>query len=93
MDTMDIDIFAQECYGKIALERMQPCPPNFRLYSAGWLGKGNERQCMEIKGAEFRASKAKGKGNGKLCVKIPNSDKTAYVTIQEMDAYKKAHSL
>ena len=52
--SMEIDIFAETDYGKIALKKIAPTDPNFRLYEAGWLGKHGKSDVMEVKGAVFR---------------------------------------
>jgi len=84
---MTVDIFAQESYGKIAIEKLNavsPLPKNFRLYECGWLG--NTRQVMRVTGAEFRPAKS-GPNTGKLAVMIPKTKQTAYVTAEEMNSH------
>jgi hypothetical protein len=84
------DLFADYTYGKIALEKMKPTDPNFRLYEAGWLGPGNQREVMEVKGAVFRTA-LRGPRKGELCILIKGTEQVAYVTSGEMDAYDKLH--
>jgi len=81
------DLFKETTYGKLALEKLQPTGENFMLYEAGWLGKGVERDVMEVKGATFRAAKS-GPRKGQICVIVPGSQRTAYVTSQEIRAAK-----
>lgn len=77
-------IMESASYGKAALERFGPVPENFRIYAAGWLGdKPEEWRVMGVTGAEFRAAKS-GKNKGKLCIMIPGTKRTAYVTREDM---------
>jgi len=85
------DIFAQTPFGKIALEKIKPTSPNFRLYSAGWLETGGPPETwevMEVTGAEFRAAKS-GLYKGTLCIKIKGTERTAHVTKAELQARPK----
>lgn len=79
------DVFADTTYGKLALEKLAPVGPNFRLYCAGWLGDGTQRDVMDVTGAEFREAK-RGPRKGQLCILIPGTKRTAYVTASEMTA-------
>jgi hypothetical protein len=84
------DILAKQTYGAVALQKMAPIPPNFRLYEAGWLETGahpSTWDVMEVKGAVFREA-TKGPRKGKLCIQVPNTKITAYVTRAEMKAYE-----
>ena len=84
MRDMTKDIFADTPYGKLALERMQPVPDNFRLYEAGWLGNRPEDwKVMEVKGAEFREAKS-GPRRGKLVIKIAGTERTVYLTREQI---------
>lgn len=74
------DIFARSPFGQAALKKMGKMPDDFRLYFAGWLG---DSATMEVRGATFREAK-KGPNKGKMCIKLPNSDRTVYVTRAEM---------
>lgn len=81
--------FAEETYGKIALEKIGNVDPNFRLYEVGWLETGSHPETwdtMECKGALFRVS-TRGPRKGQLCIMVPGSKRTAYVTKDEMKAY------
>lgn len=83
---MRIDSFASMSYGQVALRKLAKqakLSPNFRLYKAGWLGKGNGCDVMEVVGAEFRESKS-GASKGKLCIKVSGTDRKVYVTAEEM---------
>lgn len=86
--SMDIDLFADTNYGKLALQKIAPTNPDFRLYYAGWMGKDNDRQVMKVTGAVFRAAK-RGRFKRQLHIKAPNTDLTAYVTSDEMIALDK----
>jgi len=81
------DIFAQMEFGKLALIKIKPTDPNFRLYKAGWLGKNNERDVMEVTGAVFRTA-LKGRRKGELCIIVPGTERTAYITAAEIDQFK-----
>lgn len=80
------DLFADTTFRRLALTKLAPTSPSFRLYAAGWLGKGTERDCMEVKGAEFREA-ARGPRKGQLCILVKGTDRTAYVTAAEMAAF------
>jgi hypothetical protein len=83
--SMDIDLFADTNYGKLALQKIAPTNPDFRLYYAGWMGKDNDRQVMKVTGAVFRLAKS-GKLKGQLSIMVPDTSRTAYVTPDEMTA-------
>lgn len=84
---MEKDLMAEYGYGKAALKKLAPTPENFRLYHAEWLGdKPGDRQVMKVTGAEFQVAKS-GPNKGKLCMIVPGSKRTAYVTKTEMQAF------
>lgn len=85
MTDMTTDLFAEYSYGQIALQKLAPVEPDFRLYKAGWLGKGNTREVMQVTGGVFRKA-LRGANKGKLSVLVPNSSRSVYVTASEMDA-------
>lgn len=83
---MEKDILAAETYGKIALQKLAPVHENFRLYEAGWLGeKPADFQVMKVVGAEFRAAKS-GPNKGKLSILVKGTQRTAFVTREEIQA-------
>lgn len=82
---MTKDIFADQSYGKVALQKVAPTEPNFRLYKAGWLGKVNSREVMEVTGAVFRQA-TRGPNKGKLSIMVPGTTRTVHVTAAEMIA-------
>lgn len=87
---MSKDLFAEQSYGKIALQKIKPSSPNFRLYSAGWVetGGGPETwESMEVIGAEFREAKS-GPNKGKLAVMVPNTRRKVHVHVSEMKAHE-----
>ncbi|WP_166742036.1 hypothetical protein [Burkholderia cepacia] len=45
---MTNDIFADMPFGQIALEKINPASPNFRLFSAGWLETGGGPETWEV---------------------------------------------
>jgi len=79
------DIFAKHAYGVVALSKIKPTHPDFRLYSVGWLGDFETTDTMEVKGAVFREAKS-GPRKGQKCIMVPGTKRTAYVTVAEMDA-------
>lgn len=81
------DFFADQPCGKAALAKIKPTDPNFRLYSAGWLGDFETTDTMEVTGAVFRAAKS-GPRKGQLCIEVPGTRRTAYVTVAEMNAFR-----
>ncbi len=83
---MEHDVFAEQPYGKLALQKLGAVPENFRLYYAGWLGKKPEDfTVMEVTGAQFRVAK-RGPNKGKLSIMVPGTKRTTYVTKDEMKA-------
>lgn len=83
---MTKDLFAEQGYGRIALKKLAPVSPNFRLFQAGWLGeKPVDWKVMKITGAEFRVAKT-GKNAGTLSIMVKGSTRSTYVTRAEMDA-------
>lgn len=86
MTDMSKDIFATCSYGQVALRKLAPVPGNFRLFFAGWLETKSEHwQTMKVTGAEFREAKS-GPNKGKLSIKVPGSERSVYVTKDEMAA-------
>jgi hypothetical protein len=82
---MDHDIFGDTEYGKLALKRLADPHPDFRLYSAGWLGEVNDRQVMRVTGAVFRRA-LRGPNAGKLSMLVKGTSRTAYLTSAEIDS-------
>lgn len=85
MADLTIDPFAKYTFGRLALKKLSGLPSNFRLYKAGWLGSGNERDVMELTGAEFRIAMS-GKNKGKMSIKVPKTDRSVFVTSKEVAA-------
>lgn len=79
------DLFKDTTFGQLALAKIKPTSPNFRLYSAGWLGNGNQRDVMDVTGADFREAK-RGPRKGELCIPVPGTARTAYITAGEIQA-------
>jgi hypothetical protein len=50
------------------------------------MGNTNERKVMDVTGAVFRKAAA-GPRKGELCIMVPGTRVTAYVTAEEMEAY------
>lgn len=83
---MQVDFFARQGYGKVALRKFGNVSENFRLCEAGWIDKDpKSRSVMEVIGAEFRIAKT-GAYKGKLSVLIKGTERTVYVTAEEMVA-------
>lgn len=84
---MEIDVFAEQPYGKAALQKLAPVPENFRLYCAGWLGKmPKDWKTMKVTGGEFRAAKT-GKNAGKLSILVKGTSRSVIVTKAEMRVF------
>ena len=77
---MTVDVFVKQPYGKIALEKFGNVSENFRIYHVEWL----DRTIMAVTGAEFRKVK-KGPNKGKLSIKIKGTNRTVYVTADEIN--------
>lgn len=84
---MTTDIFAQESYGKKALEKMRKAHgelhPNFRLFLVEWLGEKPPFEIMRVVGAQFRKA-TRGPNKGKLCILVPGSKLTTHLTAAEV---------
>lgn len=83
MSDMREGIFGEYPFGKAALRKMGDTPANFLLFFAGWMGDLKTTDTMKVTGAVFREAK-KGKDKGKLCIKVPGTERTVYVTKAEM---------
>lgn len=79
------DAFADLGYGKLALKKIAPTDPNFRLYEAGWMG--DRRDVMFVSGAVFREAKS-GPNKGEMTVIVPGTKVTVYLTAQEVEDAK-----
>lgn len=78
------DIFSDTAFGKAALKKLRPIPKNFMLFDCGWLGKKPEEMTvMKCTGAVFRKAKT-GPNAGKLTVMEKGTQRTAYVTREEI---------
>jgi len=84
---MTKDIFADQCHGVIALQKIAPTDVNFRLYKADWLGAADGRQVMAVTGAVFRHAR-RGVDKGKLSIMVPRTMRTAYVTAAEIEEFR-----
>lgn len=84
------DLFAEYSYGKVALQKIGATDPSFKLFFAGWLGDGKKREVMRVKGAIFREAKS-GPNKGQLCIKVPDTERSALVTSHEMGEYEAAN--
>ena len=90
MTDMSKDIFADCSYGKVALNKLAPVPEKFRLFSAGWLGeRPADWKTMKVTGAEFREAKS-GPQKGKLVIMVKGTQRSAYVTREEMNMQEAA---
>lgn len=87
MTDMTHDTFATFSFGKAALQKMAPTPANFRLYEAENMGPGSG--IMKVKGAEFRIAE-RGPNRGKLNIIIPGTEKTVYISLDEIRQHEPA---
>ncbi|WP_186050448.1 hypothetical protein [Burkholderia gladioli] len=80
------DLFADTNFGRIALAKIKPASPNFRLYEAGWLETGGPPdtwEIFEVIGAEFREAK-RGPNKGKLSIMVPNTRRIVHLHRDEL---------
>jgi hypothetical protein len=84
---MKTDPFADMTFGKLALKKLAPTDSNFRLYKAGWLGDGRQREVMSVTGAMFRES-TRGPAKGQLTIMVPKTSRSVHVTAQEMAEFE-----
>ncbi|WP_254451680.1 hypothetical protein [Duganella vulcania] len=80
---MEVDKFAGESYGQIALKKIAPTDPNFRLFYAGWLGSGTEREVMAVRGQVYRRALS-GPNRGRLRLPVSGTVRSVHVTAAEM---------
>ena len=85
--SMEIDIYAEYSFGKIALKKFKSEDSNFRLFCAGIVEKGLRKGSMSVSGAVFRRAKS-GAKKGLLCKIIPGTTRTVHVTIEEIREYE-----
>lgn len=84
MTDMTNDVFASSSFGQVALRKLAPVSDNFRLFFAGWLEeKPDDWQTMKVTGALFRQAKS-GRNKGKLSILVKGSQRSVYVTKQEI---------
>ena len=81
--------FADMTFGKLALKKLAPADLNFRLYRAGWLGDGRQREAMSVTGAVFREW-TRGPTKGQLTIMVPKTSRSVHVTAQEMNKFEAA---
>lgn len=76
-----VDVFAAQAYGKAALRKLGDVDTDFRLYEAGF---ADEYGTMKVTGAIFRIAFS-GQNKGKFCVKVDGSDRTVYVSREDIN--------
>ena len=81
---MEIDIFAEQNFGKAALQKMGTISKNFRLYKAEWLEDDTDREVMKVTGAVFRVAKS-GINKDKLSILVKGTEKVVFITTEEMN--------
>jgi hypothetical protein len=84
---MTEDVFADLTFGKIALQKFASPEPNFRLYIAGWVGRANQCEVMQVTGAVFRKA-MRGPNKGLLTIMIPKTTRTVLITAEEMARFE-----
>jgi hypothetical protein len=81
----------QEDYIQAAIAKLAkqtPLPDNFMIYQAGWIGDmDSDARVMKLEGCEFRVALS-GPNKGQLCVPIPNTGRTAWLSVEEIRALK-----
>ncbi len=88
---MEEDLFAEYTYGKVALEKIKPESPDFRLYAAGYPGD-TQTDVMFVSGAVFRKA-LRGPRKGQLCILVPGTQVTVYVHRSEIQSYEAVHKV
>lgn len=78
---MTVDFWAEYPSGKVALQKLAPVGPDFRLYMAESVVGG-----IRFTGCDFRVAK-KGDYKGILCIPIPGTTRDVYVSQIEADSY------
>ena len=69
-----------------AAKKMGSVPDGFAFYEFGWLGdRPEDFTVMQVRGAVFREAKS-GKNKGRRTVIVPGTERTIYVTDQEIKA-------
>jgi hypothetical protein len=87
MGDMTEKIYESHAYGRAALRKLGKISENFRLFDCGWVGGGQPDQWIGMKciGAEFRIA-LKGRNKGKLSIIVPGTERTVYVSREEIAA-------
>lgn len=86
---MTEDFFAGYTFGKIALQKIAPADPNFRLYLFGLMNEGSEKEVMKVSGAVFRVP-VRGPNKGMLSIMVPKTSRTVYVSAAEVEIFDRA---
>lgn len=67
-----------------AAKKIGTVPDGFTFYDFGWLGdKPEDFTVMKVRGAVFRVA-TRGPNKGRRSVKVPGTDRTVYVTREEI---------
>lgn len=82
---LDEKLLENTAFGRAALKKLGNVPEDFRIYFASLQGKHPNYHGMQVKGAEFRRAK-RGPNKGQLRAKLPQTERTAYVSTAEIDA-------
>lgn len=81
----DEDLFGDSAFGRAALIKLGAVAEDFRIYSAGWLGRPEEFREMKVTGARFRPLK-RGPRAGQMLAVIPGTTRSVIVTKEEIQA-------
>lgn len=82
---MSLDFFMDQWYAPLALAKIKPASPNFRIYEVGWLetgGPSDTWDTLEVIGAEFREVKS-GPRKGRLAIMVPGTRRVAHIHVSE----------
>lgn len=77
------DIFESQSYYKVAMAKIKPDNPDFRIFCCGWVGDYHTTDTMQVTGAVFREAKS-GPRKGKKVVEVTGTRRSAFVTVAEM---------
>lgn len=88
------NIFADTAFGKAALEKLSPVEEGFMLFECGWVGKTikelKDNGLMKCTGAVFREAK-NGKNKGKRTVIVKGTERSTFITRQEILRFSEAN--
>jgi hypothetical protein len=84
--TVQVDMMLNYPPNLAAMKKLVGAPDGFAFFAFEWLGnRPEEWTVMKCSGAVFREAKS-GTRKGERCIKVSGTERTAFVTIAEIQA-------